>query len=414
MNCPVCEKEMTGPLCDCGYDRSRDFEMYPTFAPVPEGMESVAVLRDRLNNLVRCEGCGGHTFVLNKKTGSLACSGCGRALSAEELKPLTDALGMKKSEAKKPVSRKKVLEAMLDPENVAKHGKALEEFTKEDWEEVQALAEAQNPMVDPNRIVAVSAGYEHTVVLYADGTVAAVGSNTYKECVLENWRDIVAISAGYHRTLGLKKDGTVVRAGHCYGNQKDVENWKNIAAIATGTFHTVGLRKDGTVVAVGDKGGGRTDVTGWNDIIAIAAGDRHTLALDKFGKVFLAGKGKMLPRGGWNQMRAIAAGDSDHSVALTEDGTVVIAGEGGKPAELGGNIVEVDAGFSFTVVRKADGTASISGYCTNGRNDVKNWTDLELITAGRLHVVGLRKDGTLVAAGVNKKGQCDVHKLMRK
>ena len=82
MNCPVCEKEMTGPVCDCGYDRSRDFEMYPTFAPVPEGMESVAVLRDRLNNLVRCEGCGGHTFVLNKKTGSLACSGCGRALSA--------------------------------------------------------------------------------------------------------------------------------------------------------------------------------------------------------------------------------------------------------------------------------------------------------------------------------------------
>ena len=113
-------------------------------------------------------------------------------------------------------------------------------------------------------------------------------------------------------------------------------------------------------------------------------------------------------------MRAIAAGDADHSAALTEEGTVVIAGDGGKSAELGGDIVEVAAGFNFTVVRKADGTASISGYCTNGRNDVKNWTDLELITAGRLHVVGLKKDGTLVAAGVNKKGQCDVHKLMRK
>ena len=405
MKCPVCEKEMDSMACACGYDASRDYERYPTFVPVPKGLESIAVLRDRLNNLVRCAGCGGHTFVLNRKTGSLSCSGCGRALSAEELKPLTDGLGMKKAEEKKEaksVAQKNQVQG--EEKNVQSLMNVLTQVKEQSAEQT----------VDPNRIMAIAAGHAHTVVLYADGTVAAVGSNRDKECELDGWRDIVAISAGRYHTVGLKKDGTVVLAGNCFGNQKDVEEWKDIVSIATGTFHTVGLKKDGTVVTAGSNASGKSNVSDWHDIVAIAAGSSHTLALDKFGRVFHTGGGKKLPRGGWKQVKAIAAGRNGHSAALTEDGAVLITGNGGKPAELGGENVELGAGFDFTVVRKANGTAAISGYCADGRSAVNHWENLEMIAAGRTHVVGLKKDGTLVAAGEKEKGQCDVHKLMRK
>ena len=97
MKCPVCEKELASMACACGYDRSRDYGKYPTLGALPAGVESVSALRERRKELVRCGGCGGHTFSLSSRTGALACTGCGRALSEGELKPLTDALGVKKA-----------------------------------------------------------------------------------------------------------------------------------------------------------------------------------------------------------------------------------------------------------------------------------------------------------------------------
>jgi alpha-tubulin suppressor-like RCC1 family protein len=112
-------------------------------------------------------------------------------------------------------------------------------------------------------------------------------------------------------------------------------------------------------------------------------------------------------------VKAIAAGD-DHSAALTQDGKVLIVGDGGNTSQLGTSIEELAAGSRFTVVRKKNGTAAGTGVNFDGRCDVFGWTDLEKITAGRHHTVGLKKDGTLVATGDNKQGQCDVHKLERK
>lgn len=52
-------------------------------------------------------------------------------------------------------------------------------------------------------IVAVFAGYDHTIDLRADGTVVAVGKNTFGQCDVSDWHDIVAVSAGDNHTVGL-------------------------------------------------------------------------------------------------------------------------------------------------------------------------------------------------------------------
>lgn len=82
----------------------------------------------------------------------------------------------------------------------------------------------------------------------------------------EQWRDIVAVAAGYLHTVGLKVDGTVIAVGNDKHNQCDVSGWRGIVAIATGTNHTIGLKSDGTVVAVGENTYGQCDVSSWRNI----------------------------------------------------------------------------------------------------------------------------------------------------
>lgn len=77
-------------------------------------------------------------------------------------------------------------------------------------------------------IVAVSAGYSHTIGLKADGTVVATGYDEYKQCDVLDWVDIVAVSAGHNYTIGLKADGTLVATGSDRNRQCDVSDWTNI------------------------------------------------------------------------------------------------------------------------------------------------------------------------------------------
>ena len=57
---------------------------------------------------------------------------------------------------------------------------------------------------------------------------------------------------------------------------------------------------------------------------------------------------------------------------------------------------------------KSDGTVVAVGYKKNGQCDVSNWTDVVALGAGNSHTMGLKANGTVVAIGANDRGQCDV------
>ena len=76
--------------------------------------------------------------------------------------------------------------------------------------------------------MSVSAGSQHTVGVKADGTVVAVGHNSYGQCEVSDWKDIVAVEAGPYFTVGLKSDGTVVAVGNNEYGQCDVSGWTDI------------------------------------------------------------------------------------------------------------------------------------------------------------------------------------------
>jgi hypothetical protein len=68
----------------------------------------------------------------------------------------------------------------------------------------------------------------------------------------------------------------------------------------------------------------------------------------------------------------------------------------------------VAAGDTHTVGLRSDGTALAAGNNGYGQCNVSDWTDITQIAAGYLHTVGLRSDGTVVAVGYNGYGECTV------
>ena len=68
----------------------------------------------------------------------------------------------------------------------------------------------------------------------------------------------------------------------------------------------------------------------------------------------------------------------------------------------------ISANDSHSLGLKSDGTVVAAGWNMDGRCDVSDWTDIVAVSAGGAHTIGLKSDGTVVAAGWNGDGQCDV------
>ena len=65
-------------------------------------------------------------------------------------------------------------------------------------------------------------------------------------------------------------------------------------------------------------------------------------------------------------------------------------------------------GGRHTVGLKSDGTVLAAGYNGFGQCNVADWSHVIMVDAGALHTVALRDNGTVTAAGSNEFGQCNV------
>ena len=279
-------------------------------------------------------------------------------------------------------------------------------------------------------IVSVSVADQHIVGLKADGTVVAAGTEQEDVCDVSEWSDIVEISTNSFHTVGLKADGTVVATGQNNEGQCNVSSWTNIVAISTGQFHTVGLKADGTVIATKFTAdstffpyAGQCDVSNWNNIASVLARGSRTIGLKTDGTVVAAGSNCDVS--GWTDIAALEMGQ-DCTIGLKKDGTVVAIWE--ESHRLDGtavvaandiknylhevnswsNIIAVAAGDGFVVGVKRDGTVVAVGINTDGQCNVNSWTDIVAIASGSKYTVGLKADGTVVAVGNNSYGQCNV------
>ncbi len=97
----------------------------------------------------------------------------------------------------------------------------------------------------------IAVGYAHCVFLREDGTVLAVGDNTYGQTDVAGWNNVVAVAAGAYHTVGLTADGRVLAAGDNSHGQTDVALFTNAEQIAAGAWDTCVLLSGGQVMSVG-------------------------------------------------------------------------------------------------------------------------------------------------------------------
>ncbi len=109
------------------------------------------------------------------------------------------------------------------------------------------------------------------------------------------------------------------------------------------------------------------------------------------------------------------------AVELTGDRSVAEGMiSGGMSAEEMDKIIEISsakdglrtetaaAGREHSVALRADGTVVAAGSNKYGQCDVSDWKDITAVSAGAYFTLGLKSDGTVVAAGSNSFGQCNV------
>ena len=219
------------------------------------------------------------------------------------------------------------------------------------------------------------------------------------------------VSSGTRQTAGIKSDGTVCYSG-CYQEIEPVlDSWTDIAAVSAGLWHTVGLKSDGTVVSAGSKDEDSGNVMGWTDIVAVSAGWDHTVGLKADGTAVYAGPG--LNAHGvadWQDIR-LPLGERK------ELGTENKKTEDKKPesAELSlsiDNVLLNETTLSTyrtnTVGLRSDGTVVAAGSNEDGECDVSDWRDIIAVSTGNGCIFGLKANGTVIAVGNNLDEQCEV------
>lgn len=222
------------------------------------------------------------------------------------------------------------------------------------------------------------------------------------------------IAAGDDHNVGIKADGTLLAFGRNNSGQCDIGSWTDIIQLAPGYNQTVGLKSDGTAVAVGQNYFGECEVGSWTDIVQVAAGDTHSVGLKSDGTVVAAGNNahNQCNIGAWSDIVKISAGGGYQdgiTVGIKSDYTLAVAGNfSSSLVNTWTDIRQVAVGRYHMVGLKSDGTVVAAGSNNYSQCDVNSWTDITQVAAGNEHTVGLKSDGTVVAAGVNNDGNCNV------
>jgi alpha-tubulin suppressor-like RCC1 family protein len=293
-------------------------------------------------------------------------------------------------------------------------------------------------------VVAIAAGIEHSLALCSDGTLAAWGNNAYGQLgdntttqrnapVAVNTstnsalhgKTVVAIAAGFYHSLALCSDGSLSAWGfNQYGQLGDntttqrnapvavntstnsALHGKTVVAIAGGWYHSLALCSDGTVVAwgandLGQLGNNTTtehhapvavnkatgvSVLSNKTVVAIGAGGAHSLALCSDGTLAAWGDDQFGELG-------------DHTTVTYRPAPVAVNKVLGVSALYGKTVVAIAVGATHNLALCLDGTLAGWGYNASGQIGDNASTNHNAPVAVNTTLLAASQRFTLVASG---------------
>ena len=249
---------------------------------------------------------------------------------------------------------------------------------------------------------------------------------------ISEWTDICQIAEDYSGVMGLRNNGTVVFAAiGDYGRQRkafweDETAAKNIRELVKCFYTVCALDENGTLISDGSE-------LGWTNIEKVYYASDSMFGLRGDGTVavcfgFYPDDPRLLEVAGWDHITALGFDVTGWArylpVGLRDDGTVcaVMEDDGNRYGswDFTGwtDVKKLYSGTDFTIGIRSDGSLLVTGGEFGGApylDEIAGWTDIRAIYFIAFpreeypsHIVGLKTDGTLVAAGDNSLGQCDV------
>ena len=306
-------------------------------------------------------------------------------------------------------AKKQRMEAKEEEERARKEAaylrkKQMEEVVLRNKEQIHKRAEILR-----QRITSCNTS---TLAIQADGTLLSTGGNKNGQLNVSGWHSLKAVAASDEHTIGLKENGTVVACGNTKTGCCDVMGWQNIVKIATCDSLTVGLKEDGRVTCTTIKGSlsnfGQSNVYGWRDIQDIAVSTHATVGIRKDGKLVYCGNLSRIDDRIERLSDFVSVDIAENAfIALRSNGEVVMfnpwtdvgLGQWTKWTD----IVQVAAGYDHVVGLKADGTVMADGKNKEGECNVSKWQDIVAVCATFRSTVGLKQDGTILQAGLMMK-----------
>ena len=299
-----------------------------------------------------------------------------------------------------------------------------------------------HPVLVGEGFAAVASGENHSLGVKTDGTLWAWGwnhagevgdgSSTTRFLPVQVGEGFVDVAGGWLHSLGLKADGTLWgwglnTSGQLGGGlenhqQSPVQIGEEYSAIAAGYEHSLGIKADGALWAWGRKSSGLVG----EDFVTMAGGMEHSLGIKSDASLWAWGSNGYGQLGrGSDAQRKSAQPDMGPALATVgvgpyEDGharygDIEPSPFEESPIQVGEGFADVSAGWIHSLFVKTDGSLWASGYNYNGQ--VGDGTqenclsmkqigeDFVTVSAGYEHSLGIKTDGTLWAWGRNEYGQ---------
>lgn len=283
------------------------------------------------------------------------------------------------------------------------------------------------------KAVGVSNGELHTLILMADGSILATGSNDSGQLGNGTTTDasgfttalglpvVKAVGAGLYHSLALANDGTLYAWGNNaqgelgeaaeleYNVPRLVKNMSGIVQVASGDSHSLALGGDGTVWA-------------WGNNYYGSLGDGSDRDKSTPVKVLGLPAVKLLRAGG-NNSAAIASDGSVWTWGANFNGQIGVNSTTvdyyTKPQKVPGlsSVIDMAIGTNFMLALKSDGTVWAWGKNKSGQlglgdktqrkapTQIASLSNVIGIAAGDIHSVALKRDGTVWAWGYGSDGQ---------
>jgi len=209
--------------------------------------------------------------------------------------------------------------------------------------------------------------------------------------------DAATIASNTSITIAVREDGSIATTGSDRNRLRGaVEDWQDIVAVSSQHTTVAGLRSDGTVVVgrgvdnirgeIVEDDRPLPDVSDWTGIVSINATAVGIYGLRSDGTVAVARQERRM--------------DDDDD--FWEE-RIMVWGE----VESWYNVVFLAADNARVVGVKADGSVVAAQVTTWGVVDLDGWRDITAVSLGARGVVGLRSDGSVVSAVTHERRNRD-------